>query len=192
MSGWISRRVDSLVCPEGGEMVGIKSAASTFLTNKRVAVTGVSRAPRGHGSNVVYQRLRQRGYEVFAVNPNADQVEGDRSYHDLASIPGGVEAVVIGTGPDVAEATMRECVDLGIRHVWMHRSFGGGSVSPAAAEYGRQHGITVIDGGCPLMFSPTADPAHRAMRYLCTLTGKVPKHVCDAASPVSSVGGAME
>ena len=55
----------------------IKEAATEFLAAKRVAVTGVSRDAKGHGSNVVYQRLRQRGYEVFAVNPNAETVEGD-------------------------------------------------------------------------------------------------------------------
>jgi predicted CoA-binding protein len=72
-------------------MPTIKEAASDFLANKRVAVTGVSREANGHGGNVVYQRLRDRGYEVFAVNPNADEVEGDPSYHDLRSIPGGVD-----------------------------------------------------------------------------------------------------
>jgi len=69
----------------------------------------VSRTPTTHGSNTVYRRLRERGYQVFAVNPNAGQVEGDRCYRDLASIPGGVEAVVIGTRPQIAEQTMREC-----------------------------------------------------------------------------------
>jgi uncharacterized protein len=182
------RRVDSDVSREEAEMARIKEAASAFLANKRVAVTGVSRTPKAHGGNFVYQRLRQRGYEVFAVNPNADEVEGDRSYHDLKSIPGSVDAVVIGTRPEFAEATMRECADLGIKHVWMHRSFGAGSVSQVAAEYGRQHGITVIDGGCPLMFDPTADAPHKAMRFLFTMTGKVPKDVSDAAS-LSSLAG---
>lgn len=158
-------------------MERIKSAAEEFLAKKRIAVTGVSRKPQGHGANVVYQRLRDRGYEVFAVNPNADQVEGDPCYLDLKSIPGGVEAVVIGTRPEIAEDTMRECADLGIRHVWMHRSFGGGSVSDAATDYGRSRGITVIDGGCPLMFSPTSDPGHKMLRAVFTMTGKVPRKV---------------
>jgi predicted CoA-binding protein len=159
-------------------MPTVKVAASEFLANKRIAVTGVSRNPKGgHGSNVVYQRLRQRGYQVFAVNPNADQVEGDRCYHDLGSIPGGVDAVVVATRPELAEATMRECAELGIGQVWMHRGPGAGSVSPAAAEYGRQHGIRVIDGGCPLMFAPTADVGHKAMRLVLTLTGNVPRQV---------------
>ena len=155
----------------------IKEAASEFLAIKRVAVTGVSRHPKSHGSNVVYRRLRERGYEVFAVNPNADEVEGDRCHPDLGSIPGGVDAVVIGTRPETAEATMRECADLGIKRVWMHRSFGAGSVSGAAAEYGRERGVTVIDGGCPLMFEPTADLGHKAMRFVLTRTGRVPKKV---------------
>jgi predicted CoA-binding protein len=112
---------------------------------------------------------------VFAVNPNAGQVEGDRCYHDLASVPGGVEAVVIGTRPETAEATMRECAELGIKHVWMHRGPGVGGVSAAATEYGRPRGITVIDGGCPLMFGPTADTGHKIMRLM--FASHVPKQV---------------
>jgi len=158
-------------------MVTIKEAATEFLATKRVAVTGVSRTPGGHGSNIVYKRLRQRGYEVFAVNPHTDTVEGDRAYPDLGSIPGGVEAVVIGTRPETAEATMRECADLGIKNVWMHRSSGAGSVSPAATAYGRAHGVTVIDGGCPLMFDPTADLGHKCIKFFLSMSGVVPKQV---------------
>jgi predicted CoA-binding protein len=158
-------------------MSTVKEAATNFLSCKRVAVTGVSRKPESHGSNVVYKRLRDRGYEVFAVNPNADTVEGDRSFHSVAEIPGGVDAVVIGTAPERAEATVRECDDLGIKQVWMHRSFGGGSVCDGATVYGREHGMTVIDGGCPLMFEPTADLGHKVMRFVLTPTGKVPRQV---------------
>ena len=158
-------------------MQTIKQAATEFLAHKRIAVTGVSRKAGVHGSNAVYQRLRQRGYEVFAVNPNADHVEGDACYMDVKSIPGGVDAVVIGTSPEHADGTMQECVELGIKNVWMHRSFGTGSVSGSAALFGREHGITVIDGGCPLMFEPCSDRGHNVMRALFTMTGKVPKKV---------------
>ena len=158
-------------------MASIKEAASTFLANRRIAVTGVSRTPASHGGNVVYKRLRDRGYEVFAVNPNADEVEGDPCYHHLRDIPGGVEAVVIATRPEVAEETMHECADLGITQAWMHRAFGKGSVSDEATRYGREHGMTVIDGGCPLMFEPTSDVGHKVMRFIGSRTHKVPKAV---------------
>lgn len=158
-------------------MQSIKDAATEFLAHRRVAVTGVSRTPGNHGSNVVYSRLKERGYDVFAVNPNAEQVEGDRCYPNLRSIPDGVEAVVIATRPERAQDTIRECEELGITQVWMHRSFGGGSVSKEAAQYGRDHGMTVIDGGCPLMFEPASDPGHRMMRWAFTVNGHVPRKV---------------
>ena len=158
-------------------MTAVKQAADDFLAAGRIAVTGVSRSAQGHGSNVVYKRLRDVGYEVFPVNPNAEMVEGDPAYPDLASIPGGVEAVVIGTKPERAEATMREAIDLGITRVWMHRSIGGGSVSEPATTLGREHGITVIDGGCPLMFGRTSDGVHRVMCRILTWTGVVPRSV---------------
>ena len=108
--------------------IPIVEAAKEFLGCKRIAVTGVSRSPQDHGSNVVYKRLREHGYQVFAVNPNTDHAEGDRSYPDLRSIPGGVDGVVIGTRPEAADGTMRECVELGIKYVWMHHGAGGSSV----------------------------------------------------------------
>jgi predicted CoA-binding protein len=132
-------------------MPNVKQAAAEFLANKRIAVTGVSRNPKGgHGSNIVYQRLRQRGYQVVAVNPNADTVEGDRCYPDLGSIPGGVDAVVIGTRPELAEATMRECAELGISQVWdaprprgRQRLGGGRRLRPPARHPGDRWGLPV-------------------------------------------------
>ncbi len=158
-------------------MTLIKDAAAQFLSHKRIAVTGVSANPQGHGSNAVYTRLRERGYQVFAVNPNSPTAEGDATYPDLGSIPGGVQAVVIGTRPEHADATMREVIDLGIGAVWMHRAFGSGSVSATATELGRSNGVTVIDGGCPLMFGPTSDGGHRLMCGILKMTGKVPRTV---------------
>ncbi len=158
-------------------MTKTKEAAANFLAQQRIAVTGVSRSAGDHVSNTVYRRLRERGYEVFAVNPNATEVEGDRAYPSLASVPVHVGAVVIATRPEHALSTMRECVDLHIDQVWMHRGIGGGSVSAEATRLGRANGFTVIDGGCPLMFDPVADRFHKTMRPLLTMTRKVPSSV---------------
>jgi hypothetical protein len=147
---------------------------SDFLSQRRIAVVGVSRDAARHGANAVYTRLRDRGYSVFAVNPNTEAVEGDRSYPDLRSIPGGVDGVVIATAPHRAEAIARECYDLGITRVWMHRGPVPGSVSPAAVGFCQTHGMSVIAGGCPLMYGPTADGLHRCMRWVLERTGAVP------------------
>ena len=158
-------------------MPTVADATKDFLAQRRIAVAGVSREKGGaHGGNVVYQRLKQRGYEVFAVNPNADTIEdGDPCYRSLDAIPGGgVDGVVIATAPGVAGSVIADCLRLGISRAWMHRSFGGGSVSKEAAEAGRAGGMTVIEGGCPLMFEPTADVGHKCMRWVLGLTSSKP------------------
>lgn len=155
----------------------IKDAAGEFLAQRRIAVTGVSRSSKDHGANTVYRRLRDRGYEVFAVNPNTKTVEGDHAYPDLAAIEGGVDGVVIGTAPSHAAGTVRECADLGIERVWFHRGPGAGSVDDDAVQLARDAGLTVIAGGCPCMFGPAADVGHKIMRPFLQLAGNVPRHV---------------
>jgi predicted CoA-binding protein len=156
-------------------MATLKQAADEFLAQRRIAVAGVSRTDSGHGANVVYKGLRKAGYEVFAVNPNAEKVEGDPCFHDLKSIPDGVDAVVVGTAPAESEDVVRDCAEQNIQHVWLHRSFGGGSVSDEAADLARQNGITVIAGACPMMFLSGTDIVHRCMRLVLGVTGGLPK-----------------
>ena len=157
-------------------MPALKAAANDFLAQHRIAVVGVSRDSK-QPANLIFRTLQKAGHEVFAVNPNADEVEGDACFHDLVSIPGGVDAAMIVTPPAAALGVATECADLHIDRVWLHRSFGTGSVSPDAAAFCREHGITVIEGGCPMMFVPGADFGHRCMRWILNLTGGLPKQV---------------
>jgi predicted CoA-binding protein len=151
-------------------------AVKDFLAQKRIAVAGVSRSG-GEAANLVYRKLRDAGYEVFAVNPSATEVEGATCYPDLKSIPGGVTAVVIATHPQATDLVVRECAAIGITRVWMHRSFGVGSVSDAAVQFCRERNMMVIPGGCPVMFCGPVDLGHRCMRWVLTLTGGLPRRV---------------
>jgi predicted CoA-binding protein len=152
----------------------VKSVASEFMSHKRVAVVGVSRSPQNHGGNVVYQRLKERGFSVAAVNKNTDEIEGDVCYRALKSIPQVPEWVVLCTRPEASEEIMKECIELGVSRVWMHRGPGKGSVSENATRLGRENGVRVIDGGCPCMFDPAADTGHKMMRVVLGSMGRVP------------------
>jgi predicted CoA-binding protein len=154
-------------------MSRMNEAVEEFLAQRRIAVAGVSRSSM-QAANAIYRKLRKVGYEVFPVNPNADEVEGDRCYPDLRSIPDGVDGVVVATHPEVTPRIVQECVDLGIPRVWMHRSFGQGSVSEEAIRIGEDARLTVIPGGCPMMFCKP-DIAHRCVRWIMKLTGGLPK-----------------
>jgi len=154
-------------------MARLDDAVRQFLDHKRIAVAGVSRSG-AQPANAIFKKLAGAGYEVFAVNPATVEVEGGPCYPTLAAIPGGVEAVVIATPPAAAEGLVRESAELGIRHVWMHRSFGQGSVSASAATLGRERGLSVIDGACPMMYVKP-DVGHRCMRWILKVTGGLPK-----------------
>lgn len=157
-------------------MSTMKETVSDFLAQERIAVVGVSRS-EGAAANAIYKKLRETGYQVFPVNPNAQEIEGDPCYANVRSIPEGVDGVIIATQPQVTDQIVRECAAAGISRVWMHRSFGGGSVSPEAVDYCRTHNITVIPGGCPMMFCEPVDMGHKCIRWILNLTGGLPKQV---------------
>jgi predicted CoA-binding protein len=159
-------------------MATMKEAAKEFLALDRIAVVGVSRA-KNKAANLIYRKLRTEGYKVFAVNPNTKNVEGDICYPDLRAIPEKPGGVVIVTNPEITKRIVRECADLGIANVWMHNGIDskGTSISPEGVEYCHNHNINVIPGGCPMMFCVHADTGHRVMRWVQTLTGKLPKKV---------------
>ncbi len=149
---------------------------SDFLAQKRIAIAGVSGRPSDHPvGNLIFRRLQDTGHEVFPVNPRLQTFEGSPCYPDLASIPGGVDAVMIVTRPEITERLVRDCEREGIHHVWMHQSLNKGtSVSPEAVAFCKAHGIDVIAGGCPMMFGEGVDFGHTCLRLLLSLTGKMP------------------
>jgi len=152
----------------------LPALVADFLSGKRIAVAGVSRG-RDSAANSVFSKLRNSGYEVFPVNPNASEVEGVKCYPDLASIPGDLDGLVIATHPNVSEQVVRQAAARNVKRVWFHRSFGQGSVSPAATQACAQAGISCIVGGCPLMYCEPVDFAHRCMCALLRWRGKVPR-----------------
>ena len=157
-------------------MSTLKETVNDFLAQKRIAVAGVSRKGDA-AANLIYKKLRDAGYQTFPINPNAKEVEGDSCYANVNAIPKGVDGVVIATHSQVTDQIVRECGEAGITRIWMHRSFGEGSVSPEAVAYCRENNITVIPGGCPLMFCEPVDFGHNCMRWILNLTGGLPKQV---------------
>ena len=72
---------------------------------------------------------------------------------------------MIGRAPSRPAGRCASARRSAIGHVWMTAGLAMAAVGTATA-FGREHGIAVIDGGCPCMFGPTADPGHKAMRLV--------------------------
>jgi hypothetical protein len=154
-------------------MASLPEDVAEFLRGRRLAVAGVSRQP-GQAANAVFRKLRAAGYEVFPVNPNAAEAEGVRCYPDLGAIPGTLDGLVIATHPRAAAGLVRQCAEHGVGRVWLHRSFGEGSVSEEAVQAAAAAGIRCIVGGCPLMYCEPIDLGHRCMHWWLRRSGRVP------------------
>lgn len=154
-------------------MAKLPELVAEFLSGKRFVVAGVSRQS-AQPANAVFRKLRDAGYEVVPVNPKASEVEGMRCHPEVASVPGPIDGVVIVTPPDAAIDVVRQCAERGVRRVWLHRSFGDGSVSAAAVRECEARGIACVIGGCPLMYCKPVDIGHRCMRWWLRWQGRVP------------------
>lgn len=158
-------------------MVKVEDLVRDFLAQKTIAVVGVS-DKRETGCNLNYKRFKENGYRVFAVNPHIAVYDGAPCYADLKSIPVKPDAVFILTKTEVTSQIVQQCVELGIKHVWMHCMMGTKpgllksmtSVSPAAVDMCKANGIAVIPGSCPAQFLKP-DIAHDSMRRLWKLFG---------------------
>src|SRR5262245_1395406 len=124
-------------------MAKIPESVASFLNGRRFAVAGVSRKS-GQPANAVFRKLRDAGYDVVPVNPKTAKVEGAKCFSDVKSVPGQLDGVVIATAPAASLEIVRQCRDRGIRRVWLHRSFGDGSVSQEAVRECHAQGIDCI------------------------------------------------
>lgn len=148
----------------------MKELINEFLEQKRIAVAGVSRRGDMPG-NIIYRKLRSLEYQVYAINPNSEEAEGDRCYPDLSALPKPADGLIIATHPDQATGLVRQCHASGISRVWFHRSIGEGSYSDEAASMAEQLGISAIKGGCPMMYCQPVDIFHKCLRWVAGYPG---------------------
>ncbi|HTP21447.1 MAG TPA: CoA-binding protein [Solirubrobacteraceae bacterium] len=115
------------------------------------AVVGCSPDPRRDSYRIAHL-LQSRGFRVIPVNPNADEVLGERSYARLADVPAseGVEVVDIFRRADLAGAHVDEAIATGAGAVWMQL----GVIDEAAAERALEAGLQVVMNRCPAIELP--------------------------------------
>lgn len=172
-------------------MAEIDTMVRDFLEQDRIAVVGVSDR-RDTGCNPAYRRFLEAGHEVYPVNPRLSTFEGRTCYPDLRSIPEVPDAVFVMTNPTITEDIVRQCAELGVKHVWMHCMMGTKpglaeditSVSQEAVRLCHQHGITVIPGACPNQFIDP-DFGHTMMRVMWRALGfmRLPQRAPEGVSP---------
>lgn len=118
-----------------------------FLDKKNVfVVVGASRNPEKYGHKV-YTDLRKAGYRVYPVNPDADEILGDKCYPNLEALPEKPDVVDLVVTPKVTEQIVKTCKKLRIKKIWMQP----GSESETAINFCRENGMDVVHGVCVMI-----------------------------------------
>ena len=150
-----------------------------FLGQKRLAFVGVSRQ-QNHYSRALFREFCARGYDAIPVNPAVGEIEGRRSFarvQDIDPVPDGVVAL---TSPAATDRIVGDCIEAGVKRIWMCRTVGKGAVSPLAVAVCEAHGISVIPGECPFMFlegdyAQGGGWVHRFHGFVKKITGSYPR-----------------
>lgn len=127
-----------------------------ILQHKHFAVLGASRDRAKYGYKV-YQKIKAAGYTVYAINPNADEIDGDPCYPSLDNTPASIDCLVTVTPPQVTEEALHLAGRLRIPFVWMQP----GSESNAAYNTAQSAGIQVVSGGPCIMQAIAARKGRR-------------------------------
>jgi len=147
-----------------------KNTVEDFISQRTLAVAGLSRSGKKFG-NAAYKELKQKGYEVFALHPEAESIEGEKCYPDIKSLPKPVDGVVIVTKPEKTMNVLQNMVDSGVNRAWMQQ----GAESREAIDFCIKNGIKEVHGECIIMFAPPVQSFHKFHRWLWGFFGKLPK-----------------
>ena len=146
-----------------------------FLAPRKMAVVGVSRNVKKFGG-VIFKELRQKGFILYPVNPNADEIQGVKCYKSVADLPFDVEHLFIVTRNTETESVAKAAIERGVKMIWIQQK----SDTPEAVQLIEEAGIPLIYKKCILMFADPVKSVHAFHRFLVKTFGKYPKLVYSA------------
>ncbi|MFZ5814482.1 MAG: CoA-binding protein [Bacillota bacterium] len=147
------------------------AAAREFLSQRRIAVVGVSRDPR-QLANLLFRALREQGCEAIPVNPRAAELEGAPAYPSVQQIPGPVDGAIVMLPPAARRAAVLDLIGAGVPRIWFQSPTGPG-VDADLAALAAESGARVLNGGCPFMFLEGAGWFHRLHGVIARWTHEV-------------------
>jgi len=139
-----------------------------FIDGKRIAVLGASRSGKKFGNSAVTE-LKQRGYQVFLVHPEAQEIGGERCYPSLEALQGQVDGIWICLPPKQSEQALRDAVQAGFDHIWLQQ----GAESSQALATAKELGVSPVTGKCILMYAQPVGGFHAWHRGFVRLIGKL-------------------
>jgi len=139
----------------------------SFIGNKKVAVVGASRQGNKFG-NMAAKELSQRGYEIFYVHPEAEELDGQPTYPNLEAVKDQTQSVWVNVPPERGESVLREAAAAGMTKIWLQQ----GADSPQLLQIGEELGLELVAGKCILMYAEPVRSFHKVHQVIWKLIGQ--------------------
>jgi uncharacterized protein len=110
-----------------------------------IAVVGLS-SSRFRASYGVSQYMQSAGYRIIPVNPNEQEVLGEKSYARLEDVPEKIDVVDVFRRSEFVPEIVEAAIRVGARAIWMQ----DGVVNETAAQRARDAGLFVVMDDCIL------------------------------------------
>ena len=127
-----------------------RTTINLFLASKTLAISGVSRNPQKFG-HILFKTLKEKGFQIFPVNPNAEVIDEVTCYHSVNDLPPDLSTLLIVNNKRDTAKVMQEAIEKGFRHIWIQR----GCESEEALQLAQENNINLVCKACFLMY---ADP----------------------------------
>ena len=141
-----------------------------FLQPRKFALIGLSRDPKKF-SRAVYKELTSKGYEIYPVNPNMDDIDGARCYHDVADLPADVKHALFMTPKSNTAGAVENAVHHGFTHLWIQQ----GAETKEALETAHENSVKIVSHAC-IMMHANPGGVHKFHRFLSKIFGAFPKN----------------
>ena len=151
-------------------MKATKASIDSFLSFKKIAIAGVSRDPKKFG-HVVFKQLREKGFEVFPINPGTDNIAGVPCFRSVSALPLSVHSLVIITPKKQTRDVVAEAMSKGIDNIWIQQM----SDTPEAIELTKAHTINLITTESILRHTAPGTGIDKYHRSIMKLFGRYPR-----------------
>ncbi|MDD5362353.1 MAG: CoA-binding protein [Ignavibacteria bacterium] len=125
----------------------MNTTIKNILASGKIGLIGISSNKMKFG-NTLYKEISAKGYDVYPVSRNCDEVDGKRCLKDISELYGVVDSVIIATGKKNALDMVKKIEKGKIKNIWFAK---GADTTESIAE-AKAKNINVVSGYCPLMF----------------------------------------
>jgi predicted CoA-binding protein len=147
-----------------------KAGIDSFLTPKKLALIGLSRDPKKF-SRAAYKELSTKGFEIYPINPNVEEIDGIKCYKEVSGLPADIKHALIITPKDQTLSAVEQAIGHGITNIWLQQ----GSETPESIDFAEKQDINLISKTCILMHCQPVKGVHGFHRFIMKVFARLPK-----------------